>query len=131
MQADAVGYTRQITARLPRFTRARITKLLTGSIWDPVYGLSPSPNVRMIPPPAIRFVEARNAKRAPVRSNVQTVLVRRIEVRDGEAWIEVGGAVFVLERCDADLPDAACLNLRSDLSFDDPDTDTQFAKPPR
>ena len=130
MQAEAVGYTRQITARLPRFTRARIAQLLTGSIWDPVYASSPNPNVRMVPPPSIRFVEARSVRRAPVRSNVRTVLVRRIEVRGREAWIEVDGAVFVLERCDADLPDA-CLNLRSDLSFDDLDADTEFAKPPR
>ena len=129
--AHVTGYTRRIdSTRMPRFTRARITAFLTGSIWDPVYALSPDPRMGVSPPPAIRFVEARSATRRPVPIGTRTVLVRRIEVRDGEAMIEVDGQVFVLERCDHDLP-GGCLALRTDLSFDEPQEQSQFAKPPR
>jgi hypothetical protein len=45
--------------------------------------------------------------------------------------VELDGAVFVLERCDADLR-GACLMLRSELSFDEPVVESsQFAKPPQ
>ena len=131
VQALAVGYTRRITARMPRLSRDRIAAMLTGSIWDPVYAPA-APNVRTIPPPSIRFAFARNVRR-PARDNIRTVLIRRIEFRDRQALIEVDGEVFVLERCDLDIPDA-CLNLRTDLNFDEDDepvADTQFAKPPR
>ena len=126
--AKAVGYTRRIATRLPRFTRARIANFLSHSIWDPIVMEAAGPNLDVISPPPIRFVEARNAKRATAL-DVRSVLVRRIDVRKGVAMVEVDGDVFVLERCDADLP-IACLTLRSDLSFDAPVQPTQFAKPP-
>jgi hypothetical protein len=130
--AEVTGYTRRITTGLPRLTRARIAQFLTSSAWDPVYALSPSPDLRVqvSAPPAVRFVAARTLTRIKQRAGIRTVLLRRIEIRDGEAMIEVDGQVFVLERCDAQLP-GACLTLRMDVDLDEPQQDAQFAKPPR
>jgi hypothetical protein len=86
------------------------------------------PDTQVINPPWLRFVEPRNVTRP--RGSIRNVLLRRIEIRRGTAMIELDGTVFVLERC-PDMPRRVCLNLRDDLSFDEPAEDAQFAKPPR
>jgi len=133
-------YMRTIGGATPAFSYRSIAGFLTGSTWDPMPTPTPS-NVVVAPSPKLRFRIANQARR-PIDASVRTVLLRRIERRDGLTLVEVDGAVFALARCGSVRRPVACLTLRDDLSLDEPELDpyqfggqgyggsTGFAKPP-
>jgi hypothetical protein len=135
-------YVRASRGALPVFSHAQVMRFLTAAPWDPIdttagnggyggagYGGTSYGGVATTAP-RIRFITA-DVRRLP-KSTDRFVVVRRIARRAGVTMIEVDGAVFGLARCAIDTYRAnACLTLRTDLSFDDPEEVTQhFAKPP-
>lgn len=133
-------YMRTIAGPVPAFSYRNMARFLASSTWDPMP--TPTPvNMVAAPSPKLRFRFA-NAARRPVDSSVRSVLIRRIERRDGATLVEVDGDVFALARCGSVRRPLACLTLRDDLTLDESQLDqyqfggqgyggsTGFAKPP-
>jgi len=131
-------YMRTIAGAAPAFSYRSIAGFLSGSTWDPM----PTPtNVVVAPWPKLRFRIA-NVARRPIDSSVRSVLIRRIERRDGATLVEVDGEVFALARCGSARRPIACLTLRDEVTLDEPELDpnqfgghgyggsTGFAQPP-
>ena len=96
-----------------RLDRRSLTSFLTAATWTPMT-ITPAEN----PAATMQFITTPRRNRTPFR----LVLVRQIERRQRSTFVDIDGAFYVLERCNAH----ACLKRVGGL----PDVDAELATPP-
>jgi hypothetical protein len=106
-----------------KFDRQKIARALQSTVWNPIMtsmiSVGPEPKTSGLKPLKLRFLKPTKVNvMVGGRSGERSVLLGKIEQRDGATLIAIDGVPWRLEPCGTKQKPRACLVPTGDAAFD-------------